>query len=103
VGLTKELEADLIVMGCRGRHETRRIIDGSVSDAFIRHAPCPILVVRSGENAKILEQLAHSPAYRFPFGYDHGGWLPVGVGGGYPDPFAGHDAVGCTEPLYEVG
>jgi nucleotide-binding universal stress UspA family protein len=59
VGLAKELEANLIVMGCRGRHGIRRIIDGSVSDAVTRHAPCPVLVVHSGEKAKILEQLTH--------------------------------------------
>jgi nucleotide-binding universal stress UspA family protein len=47
VGLAKELGADLIVMGCRGRHGIRRMIGGSVSDAVIQHAPCPVLVVRS--------------------------------------------------------
>jgi nucleotide-binding universal stress UspA family protein len=46
VGLAKELGADLIVMGCRGRHGIRRMIEGSVSDAVIQHAPCPVLVVR---------------------------------------------------------
>ena len=51
VGLAKELGADLIVMGCRGRHGIRRIIGGSVSDAVIRHAPCPVLVVRSCQSA----------------------------------------------------
>jgi nucleotide-binding universal stress UspA family protein len=49
VGLAKELGADLIVMGCRGRHGIRRMIGGSVSDAVIQHAPCPVLVVRSPE------------------------------------------------------
>jgi nucleotide-binding universal stress UspA family protein len=47
VGLAKELGADLIVIGCRGRHGIRRMIGGSVSDAVIRLAPCPVLVVRS--------------------------------------------------------
>ena len=49
VGLAKKLEADLIVMGCRGRRGIRRAVGGSVSDAVIRHAPCPVLVVRSHE------------------------------------------------------
>src|SRR3712207_211478 len=40
VTLAGELGAGLIVMGCRGH-------GGSVSDAVIRHAPCPVLVVRS--------------------------------------------------------
>jgi nucleotide-binding universal stress UspA family protein len=47
VGLAKELGADLIVMGCRGHRGVRRAIEGSISDAVIRHAPCPVLVVRT--------------------------------------------------------
>ena len=49
VGLAKNLGAGLIVMGCRGHRGIRRAIGGSVSDAVIRHAPCPVLVVRSHE------------------------------------------------------
>ena len=52
VVLAKELQADLIVMGCRGHRGIRRAIEGSISDAVIRHAPCPVLVVRSHENAQ---------------------------------------------------
>jgi nucleotide-binding universal stress UspA family protein len=52
VGLAKELGADLIVMGCRGQRGIRRAIEGSISDAVIRHAPCPVLVVRSHESAQ---------------------------------------------------
>ena len=47
VGLAKELGVDLIVMGCRGHRGIRRAIEGSISDAVIRRAPCPVLVVRS--------------------------------------------------------
>ena len=46
VDLAKELGVDLIVMGCRGHRGIRRAIEGSVSDGVIRHAPCPVLVVR---------------------------------------------------------
>jgi nucleotide-binding universal stress UspA family protein len=46
VALAKELGADLIVMGCRGHRGIRRAIEGSISDGVIRHAPCPVLVVR---------------------------------------------------------
>ena len=49
VGLAKELGADLIVMGSWG---IRRAIEGSISDAVIRHAHCPVLVVRSHESAQ---------------------------------------------------
>ena len=52
VGLAKELGADLIVMGCRGHRGIRRAIEGSISDGVIRHAPCPVLVVRSHESAQ---------------------------------------------------
>jgi nucleotide-binding universal stress UspA family protein len=52
VGLAKELGADLIIMGCRGHRGIRRAIEGSTSDAVIRHAPCPVLVVRSHESAQ---------------------------------------------------
>ena len=47
VSLAKELGAGLIVMGCRGHRGIRRFIEGSISAAIIRHAPCPVLVVRS--------------------------------------------------------
>ena len=52
VGLAKKQGADLIVMGCRGRRGIRRAVGGSGSDAVIRHAPCPVLVVRSNEMAE---------------------------------------------------
>ena len=58
VGLAKELEAGLIVMGCRGHRGIRRVIEGSTSDAVIRHAPCPVLVVRSHERAEATERPA---------------------------------------------
>jgi nucleotide-binding universal stress UspA family protein len=52
VALAKELGADLIIMGCRGHRGIRRAIEGSISDAVICHAPCPVLVVRSHESAQ---------------------------------------------------
>ncbi len=58
VALAKELGADLIVMGCRGHRGLRRAIEGSISDAVIRHAPCPVLVVRSHERVEASEQSA---------------------------------------------
>lgn len=47
--LAEELGAGLIVMGSRGRGGTRRALMGSVSDSVIRHAHCPVLVVRREE------------------------------------------------------
>lgn len=37
---------DLIVMGTRGRTGLKRFLIGSVADAVVRHAHCPVLVVR---------------------------------------------------------
>jgi nucleotide-binding universal stress UspA family protein len=64
VALAKELGADLIVMGCRGHRGIRRAIEGSISDAVIRHAPCPVLVVRSHESAEAPERPALSAGGR---------------------------------------
>jgi nucleotide-binding universal stress UspA family protein len=55
VALAKELEVGLIVMGCRGHRGIRRAIEGSISDAVIRRAPCPVLVVRSDETNRAME------------------------------------------------
>ena len=52
VALAEELGVGLIVMGCRGHRGIRRAIEGSISDAIIRRAPCPVLVVRSRESAQ---------------------------------------------------
>jgi nucleotide-binding universal stress UspA family protein len=38
--------ADLIVVGSHGRSGVGRFLIGSVSDHVVRHAPCPVLVVR---------------------------------------------------------
>lgn len=37
---------DLVVVGTRGRNRVERAVLGSVSDHVIRHADCPVLVVR---------------------------------------------------------
>jgi nucleotide-binding universal stress UspA family protein len=38
--------ADLVVVGTRGRSGAERMLLGSVSDHVVRHAACPVLVVR---------------------------------------------------------
>ena len=42
----EELEARLIAVGRRGYGTVASLLLGSVSNAVIRHAPCPVLVVR---------------------------------------------------------
>jgi nucleotide-binding universal stress UspA family protein len=58
VALAEELGADLIVVGSRGRGGIRRALTGSVSDWVVRHAHCPVLVVRS---PKSVDGRARSP------------------------------------------
>jgi universal stress protein A len=41
-----ETQADLIVMGSEGRTGVSRFLVGSVAEKVVRHAPCPVLVVR---------------------------------------------------------
>jgi nucleotide-binding universal stress UspA family protein len=46
VALAEEIGAGLIVMGARGVGGIRRALTGSVSDSVLRHAHCPVMVVR---------------------------------------------------------
>ncbi len=47
VALAEEIGAGLIVMGNRGLGGLRRLLMGSVSDSVVRHAHCPVLIVRT--------------------------------------------------------
>jgi nucleotide-binding universal stress UspA family protein len=46
VALAEDTGVGLIVVGSRGHGGIRRALMGSVSDAVVRHAHCPVLVVR---------------------------------------------------------
>ncbi|AHY45982.1 Universal stress protein UspA-related nucleotide-binding protein [Rubrobacter radiotolerans] len=46
VRLSEELDAGLIVLGSRGLGGLKRAFMGSVSDSVVRHAHCPVMVVR---------------------------------------------------------
>jgi nucleotide-binding universal stress UspA family protein len=46
VEVAEDIGAGLIVMGSRGLGGVRRALMGSVSDSVVRHAHCPVLVVR---------------------------------------------------------
>jgi nucleotide-binding universal stress UspA family protein len=46
VSLAEEIGAGLVAMGSRGRGRIRRLAMGSVSHSVVRHAHCPVMVVR---------------------------------------------------------
>jgi nucleotide-binding universal stress UspA family protein len=46
VDLADSLGIGLIVMGSRGRGRIRRALMGSISDSVVRHAHCPVTIVR---------------------------------------------------------
>jgi nucleotide-binding universal stress UspA family protein len=46
VDLAHSLGIGLIVMGSRGRGRLRRALMGSVSESVVRHAHCPVTIVR---------------------------------------------------------
>jgi universal stress protein A len=45
--LAKEHKADLIVMGTHGRSGLGRLLIGSVAEAVLRKAPCPVLTIKT--------------------------------------------------------
>lgn len=47
VKAAKDWPADVIVIGSHGRGGVTRLLVGSVAEAVMRHAPCPVLVVRA--------------------------------------------------------
>jgi nucleotide-binding universal stress UspA family protein len=46
--VARELSAEAIVMGSRGRGGIRRALLGSVSDHVVRNAPCTVIITRPG-------------------------------------------------------
>jgi len=46
--VAREVDADVVVLGSRGRGVVKRVVLGSVSEHVLHHAPCPVLVVRHG-------------------------------------------------------
>jgi nucleotide-binding universal stress UspA family protein len=46
IALAAEIGVGLVAVGSRGRGRIRRLLMGSVSDAVVRHAHCPVVVAR---------------------------------------------------------
>jgi nucleotide-binding universal stress UspA family protein len=49
VRISEELGVGMIVLGSRGLGAVSRALMGSVSDSVVRHAHCPVFVVRADE------------------------------------------------------
>ena len=47
VRLAQEEKCDIIAMGTHGRTRLRRLLTGSVAEEVLRHAPCPVLALRT--------------------------------------------------------
>jgi nucleotide-binding universal stress UspA family protein len=54
IDVARELPADLIVVGNRGRGPARSALLGSVSARLVDHAPCPVLVARGPRVERML-------------------------------------------------
>ncbi len=52
IRLSEELGVGLVAVGSRGLNPMRRALMGSVSDSVVRHAHCPVLVVRKEKTLK---------------------------------------------------
>jgi len=50
VEAAKKLQTDLIVISTHGRTGLKHVLLGSVAENVVRHAPCPVLVVREKEH-----------------------------------------------------
>jgi nucleotide-binding universal stress UspA family protein len=47
VTFVQQHEIDLIIMGTHGRRGLSHLLLGSIAEAMLRHAPCPVLTVRA--------------------------------------------------------
>ncbi|HVY71082.1 MAG TPA: universal stress protein [Verrucomicrobiae bacterium] len=54
IEVANDLAADLIVISTHGRTGLKHILLGSVAEQVVRHAPCPVLVVREREREIIV-------------------------------------------------
>jgi universal stress protein A len=50
VRVAKDRKVDLIVVSSHGRTGLGRILFGSTAEAVVRHAPCPVLVVKPSQD-----------------------------------------------------
>jgi nucleotide-binding universal stress UspA family protein len=54
--LQRDPTYDLCVMGTHGRTGLKHVLLGSVAEKVVRHAPCPVLVIRPRQGGGLLER-----------------------------------------------
>jgi nucleotide-binding universal stress UspA family protein len=54
VRVAREENADLLIAGTHGRGPVAHILLGSIAERLVRKAPCPVLIVRTGEHEFIM-------------------------------------------------
>lgn len=64
VARAAEMRADLVVVGSRGLGPAGSAVLGSVSAHLVDHAPCPVLVARSGEVTRAVLATDGTPSSR---------------------------------------
>ena len=50
VGVARETQADLIITTTHGYTGLKHVLMGSTAERIVRHAPCPVLIVREREH-----------------------------------------------------
>jgi universal stress protein A len=55
VNVARELEIDLIVIATHGYTGLKHVLLGSTAERVVRHAPCPVFVVREQEHDSLLQ------------------------------------------------
>jgi universal stress protein A len=59
IDYAKEAHVDIIVVGTHGRGPISHLFMGSVAEQVVRHAPCPVLVVRPNEHEFVVPDPVH--------------------------------------------
>jgi nucleotide-binding universal stress UspA family protein len=58
----RDFDADLVIVGSRGHGAISTLVLGSVSSEVVDHAPCPVLVARSGTLSRVVFATDDSPS-----------------------------------------
>jgi nucleotide-binding universal stress UspA family protein len=66
----REIEADLIVLGCRGLGGVKRFLLGSVSQKVMLHAPCSVLISRPRGEEESSPPVSESVPLKLLIAYD---------------------------------